>query len=124
MGIAAVVGLGCSSGGAKAPNRDGGAAGNGGAGNGSVDAATTDDGGGFVVTPLPALPEIAGRIVVTPAAVLLTAAGQTATLHAVAFGADGLKMEGATFTWESSRPADVTVGADGQLTAAQVPSVS
>lgn len=115
VGIVAVVGLGCSGGAAKAPGQDGAA---GGGGGGSPDAATSDDGGGFVATPLPALPEITGRIVVTPAAVLLTAAGQTATLHAEAFGADGLKLAAATFTWESSRPTDVTVGADGQLTAA------
>jgi hypothetical protein len=104
VGIVALVGIGCSGGAGKAPGPDGGAA-------------TTDDGGGFVVAPLPALPVIAGRIVVTPAAVLLTAAVGTAILHAEAFGADGQKMTTATFTWESSRPADVTVGADGQLTA-------
>ncbi len=89
-----------------APSRDGGAADDedgGGAGNGT---GTGQD-----------LPPYKGRIVVTPAALLFTKAGQSASLHAEAFDADGNPMSNASFTFSSSHPDEVSVDASGRVKA-------
>jgi hypothetical protein len=103
---AAVIGLcGCGGSGAKSGGgtTDGGSRDGGSAGNDGTDA------GGQV------LPPYMGRIVLTPAAVLFTDAGQTATLHAQAFDATGAKMD-ATFTFTSSQPDQVAVDGNGNVT--------
>lgn len=57
---------------------------------------------------------LSGAIQVSPSAVLLTEAGQTAQLAAVATGADGTAVP---VTWTSSDPAQVTVDNNGKVTA-------
>jgi hypothetical protein len=69
-----------------------------------------------VPTPLAALPEYLGRIVITPAAALFTKLGDRTTLKAEFFDASGQKIA-TTLTWESSRAGIVAVDADGQVTA-------
>src|SRR5205807_585707 len=61
------------------------------------------------------LPPYRGRIVLTPAALLFTGAGQSATLRAQAFDASGAPMD-AAFTFTSSRPDQVAVDAAGNVT--------
>ncbi len=63
---------------------------------------------------VPAGPPLAGRIEVTPSAVLLTGVGQTAQLTATALGQDGAAV---SVTWSSSDPAQVGVDAQGNVTA-------
>ena len=61
---------------------------------------------------------VVAAVEITPAAVLLTAAGQTRPLTAVALGADGIEMPiDATVTWASSNEAVVAVDASGTVTA-------
>ena len=82
--------------------------------NGSApDGGAAGAGGG--VDGAQVLPPYLGRIVLTPAALLFTAAGQTATLHAQAFDATGAPMN-ASFTFTSSRPDQVAVDASGNVT--------
>src|SRR3954465_15996926 len=90
-----VVLVACSGGGAKPAGGEAGVA--------AGDAAAGPD-----TAPEPVVPTYAGRIVVTPAALLFTRAGEQAALHAEAFDAQGKKMD-AVFTWESSRPGELTV---------------
>lgn len=82
-----------------------------------ADAGSGTDGAadGRIPAPPIQLPPYMGRIVVTPAALLFTKAGEHATLRAEAFDATGAKVD-ATFTWESSRPLDAEVDATGQIT--------
>ena len=80
-----------------------------GAGGAPDGGATDGDNGGQV------LPPYFGRIVLTPAALLFTGAGQSATLHAQAFDANGAAMT-APFTFTSSRPDQIAVDANGDVT--------
>ena len=61
------------------------------------------------------------RVDVAPGSLLLTAPGQTHTLTAKAFDAQGTEVATA-FTWTSSRPAEVTVDAAGRVSAAALGS--
>ena len=96
-----------------------GGGGGGGKSTGSPDSGAPDagtmgpDGGGDDSGQV--LPPYVGRIVLTPAALLFTDAGQTATLHAQALDATGVPMD-ATFTFTSSRPDQVAVDATGNVT--------
>ncbi len=110
LGVMGLLALGCGGGSGKAPGVDGG--GTGGAGT------TGTPGLRPPPAPLPALPAYTGQIVVTPAALLFTKPGDTATLHAEAFDADGKKVVPTpTFTWETSRATDISVDPNGQATA-------
>lgn len=94
----------------------GGAAPDGGVGpDGSPDGGAGSTGDGGDAAGAQVLPPYIGRIVVTPAALLFTDAGQSATLHAQAFDAKGAPMD-ATFTFTSARPAEVAVDATGKVT--------
>lgn len=118
VGVLGLVAFGCGGGSGKSPGVDGGG---GRDGAPATDApGSTGDVGGLrpPPPPLPALPTFMGQIIVTPAALLFTKAGDTATLRAEAVDADGKKLvPQPTFTWETSRAADITVDPNGQATA-------
>ena len=118
--VSGVLLLACGGGSAKTPGDGGGGAGGAGpASDAGMNPVPMGDGAVSSrppAPPLPELPKYTGQIVVTPAAVLLTKAGDTATLRVEAFDAGGQKMS-AAFTFESSRPAQVAVSGDGQVTA-------
>jgi hypothetical protein len=113
---AMVAGCGSSKSGSRADGSTDGAAGD----DGAPDGAAGGDVASLVPDydlPKPAAPTITydGRVVVTPGAVLLTKAGETAQLVAVAQDAGGAIVAGA-LTWTSSRPEEVTVDANGLVT--------
>src|SRR5205814_3570243 len=80
---------------------------------------STADAAPFDTAPEPELilPTCAGCIVITPSALLFTKAGDHATVRAQAYDAKGAKID-VPITWESSRPNDVTVDAQGQVVSA------
>ncbi len=102
---------GCGGGGARSGDGtpDGGSLG------GTAGGSAGSDGGDATDAGEQVLPPYLGRIVLTPAALLFTDAGQTATLHAQAFDATGAPMA-ATFTFTSSQPDQVAVDGNGNVT--------
>jgi hypothetical protein len=102
--LAAVAPAACGGGGPSSPAVDGG----GGGGDGPA--------AGVDMPPPYRLP---GRIVLEPAALLFTKAGEQAQLRARVFDADGKAVE-RELTWESSRTGSVTVDGEGRVSS-QVP---
>jgi len=85
----------------------------------------TASSGGVTSAPavLTATPVAGGRIVVDKASVFFTASGQTARLSASVFDAQGQLVPG-DVRWSSSAPGQVSIDANGQVTALGVGSAS
>ncbi|MGZ6162026.1 MAG: Ig-like domain-containing protein [Myxococcaceae bacterium] len=64
---------------------------------------------------------VVARVEVSPGAILLGGPGQTRTLTAKAFNAQGMEIT-TSFTWNSTRPAEVTVDSAGRVSAAALGS--
>ncbi|MCV2370277.1 DUF11 domain-containing protein [Roseateles oligotrophus] len=78
------------------------------------------EGGGAANSGPPSQPPPSGpavRVEVEPAALLLTGLGQQQSLQARAFDSEG-RLVSQTVTWQSSKPAEVEVGANGTVRAA------